>query len=69
MDKIVKEAINKVVKNENQNEQLAERLWKWIDGLSVGNDGFDSKEDIYRHIDTILNSIKSSDTQVSEGDD
>lgn len=65
LDGEVKEALREAASEQNQSEELTNRLIAWLDKLSDGNTSITKTDDVKLHVEMILKAVTF---EKSEGD-
>jgi hypothetical protein len=61
LDEIIKSAIKEVVKENNQPDDLADKLINWLNEISDSNTNLDENDEADKFVESILNTVLLSD--------
>lgn len=56
-DPAISEAIKKAVYESGADEFLSQKIIAWVNAITSGNESINDKEEVFRHLDTIFESI------------
>jgi hypothetical protein len=57
VDERIKDSIREAVEMQNQPEAVADKIIKWFENVSEGNESIDDKDDYRRRLDNLFSAL------------